>query len=150
MQAYVMFTRSSKIGSKLIREITGEPVSHCAIYVPSFGFVWHSTIPTITALSLAGFEETHVIYDWVPVVLTEEQFTKMRTLKGSYYDFFSFFYIGLRLLFRKINISLPKADLRKISGAFLCTEFVQTVVGIENDPYMTPFKLYKVLKLSTK
>jgi hypothetical protein len=145
MKAFIFFTKSDKIGSKLIRSITKEPVSHCAIYVPTFGFVWHATIPKITATSLNAFIKDHTIVGCREIELTPDQVTHMRGLKGSYYDLFTLFYVGLRMLLRSCGMKIPKADLRVISGMYMCTEFVQTTIDMANEPYMTPYQLYNVL-----
>jgi hypothetical protein len=145
MRAFILFTKSDKIGSKMIREVTREPVSHCAVYVPSMGFVWHSTIPKVEAVAYPQFiKKCDVVYS-VEVDITGEQLNAIREIHGKAYDYLSFFMVGFRILMRKIGLWVPKVDLRGLSSVYLCTELVERAVGIPNNPYITPYKLYRMI-----
>jgi len=61
--------------------------------------------------------------------------------EGSMYDYGAFLYIGLKCLLP----FLPKINLWQTTGMFLCTEWVQEVLGREIDSMITPYKLYELL-----
>jgi len=146
MKAVILFTRSPKIGSKLIQAVTGEPVSHCAIYVPCFGTVWHSTVPCIINVPYDDFIATHDVVYTVDADIGWDQISEMNKLFGRPYDMVSLLLVGLRLLATRFKIPFPKIDLRSLSGMYLCTEFVSDIMLSDIDSYITPYKLYLKLK----
>lgn len=135
----MLFTRGTSPLSMIIRHLTGEPVSHCAIL--SQGVVVHFNLRGLQLESLEAFEKhAEIVYRVeVPNALL---FDVVYAHWGKWYDFGGLLYSGLRCLLP----FLPKANLWQTSGMFLCTEFVQDVVNEEQDHMITPYKLY--LRLS--
>lgn len=146
----VFFTKSSAIGSWMIRELTGEDCSHCAVYLPAENTVYHSSFGGVQKLSLEEFEKSHIIVHRLVTSLlpSAETLIKSRLEErlGSDYDYGAFFYVGVRLLFKKIGILLPRVNLWQSTGLYLCTEFVSDALLSGEDSLITPFKLYEELK----
>ena len=128
------------IVSWLIRRLTGEPVSHCAIEY--LGTVYHSNFYGVHTEPLQSFTKGSTIVLSVdanidPYVLADA----MYQYGGSRYDFGALFYVGLRLMFPM----LPKANLWQTTGMFMCTEWVEQVTGLPPDAMLTPYGLYNLL-----
>lgn len=133
----ILFTRSEKIVSKLIRRVTGEPVSHCAIQVGDW--VIHSNFLGVHPERIDKFLKGGVTI-WAAVELPND-YPKilLNTFEGwgKRYDFGAMFY----LLARAIFPWLPKKNLWQCSDMFLCSEWVAHVVEDDDDAMITPYRL---------
>ena len=132
----ILFTRSNKLVSRLIRRVTGEPVSHCALSIGDY--VVHSNFLGMHPQTLASFEDG--IEVWGSVELPdnyERVFDKLCQNYRAWYDFGAMAY----LLAKAIFPWLPKKNLWQCSGMFLCSEWVSDYMG-EDDAMITPYKLY--------
>lgn len=137
----ILFTKSNKIGSYLIRKVLKEPVSHCAILTEDT--VVHSTITKgIVAEPLKDFLKCNQI---LYVVDLPGQDFKMT--KGSY-DYGALSYLVIKYLLEMIHIKLPKKNLWQATGMYLCTEYITEVIDMKEHSLITPYKLYK--RLSAK
>lgn len=138
----LLFTRSEKIASRLIRLVTGEPVSHCAIEVGNY--VIHSNFLGVISELKEDFLGSVTV--WGSIELPDD-YQKMFDVTcrgfGRKYDFGALLYLAVRVLCPW----LPKKNLWQCSGMFLCTEWVTHVVDGQADSMITPFKLYE--RLST-
>jgi hypothetical protein len=136
----ILFTRSDKIGSKVIRGVTKEEVSHVAISY--MGYVIHANFQKgVHVQKLKDFCEDNEIVYKVPVKATKSQILKILSeYIGSKYDYLAFFLLGLRLL----KVLPMKVDIRQITGSFLCTEFVTQFI-YDEERLLTPGQLYKEL-----
>jgi hypothetical protein len=137
----VLFTKSNSLLSRIIRGITNEPVSHCAIECS--GWVMHSN------LLGAHVELPQTFESHSEIVYTVEIDFDQAKLMATYakcdqhmYDFGGLAYLGLRYLIP----ALPKKNLWQTTGMFLCTEFVNEIVNNTEDSMITPYGLY--LKLT--
>lgn len=140
----ILFVKSNKIGSKIIRAVTSEPVSHCAIKFEDL--VFHSTmINGVHVDFYKDFIDTHEILFNIKI---GSDLAKLSNIKHSRYDYFGILYLGLKLLLGKIGIKLPKKNLWQSTGMYMCTEFISEIVNDKEDSMITPYKLYK--KLSEK
>lgn len=132
----ILFTQSPLIASRLIRKITGEPVSHCAIEID--GTVIHSNFLGVHPQSAEGFRDHCTVWGEVPF---PDDFKKMfeQTCAGwgRRYDFGALLYLALRYLLPW----LPKKNLWQTSGMYLCSEWVSSYFG-EEDAMITPYRLY--------
>lgn len=139
MQVKILFTRSNSLGSRFIRRITGEEVSHCAIVIN--GMVFHSTFSGITLEFLESFLDRNTVVYALLETTTEGQVDNILNLvrQDSAYDFGAFFYLGLRALFPKL---LPKQNLWQTTGMFLCTELITMLTDMEENSILTPGQLY--------
>jgi hypothetical protein len=138
----VVFTYSNLVGSKLIRAVTGEPVSHCAIILTN-GNVVHSTINGSVITNLSDFSKSNTIVLDVPIPANLP--ITVDFARNRRYDWGAFLYLGLRLALRKVGIRLPKKNLWQTSGMYLCTELVsQAVLNAETE--LTPMGLYYKLR----
>lgn len=139
---YVLFTRNNLISSKLIRAITKEEVSHCAILLTN-GYVVHSAINGSVITNLSDFRKSNTIVLNVPIPANLP--ITVDFARSKRYDWKAFLYLGLRLVLRKIGIRLPKKNLWQTNGMYLCTELVSKVVlNIETE--LTPMGLYYKLR----
>lgn len=141
----VLFTYSNLIGSKWIREITGEPVSHCAIRCGPL--VLQSSYNGVQLTSYKDFNNHNEIVYTVPVISTNHQFIQIyRKYRGRSYDYGALFFLAIRYFCAKIGIKLPYKNLWQDSGCYLCTEFVTSAVLGKADSLITPYQLYLKLK----
>ena len=141
----ILFTKKDKWGSKLIRKVTGEPVSHCAILkgLKVIHSSWEKGGVTQESFFDFGGENQIVYHVDIPIKNHEEFIKLLDKTYNKPYDILGFIYLGLRLLFPSVA---PKANLWQITGMFLCTEFVTYLLDKKEDSQITPYKLY--LKLS--
>lgn len=137
----VLFTRSNSILSRMIRHVTGEPVSHCAISCG--GWIVHANLLGVhVELPQTFTKHSEVVYS---IELPYDQDKLMVTL-SKYdqrpYDFGALLYLGLRFLLP----FLPVKNLWQTTGMFLCTEWVTEFLFGGEDHTITPYHLY--LRLS--
>ena len=138
----ILFTTTEYPTSKLIRKLTGEDVSHCAIKVGEF--VIHSNFFGVIIEPYFKFVKTNKILYSVQMP-TDQRTLRLALIRnyGKMYDYGAFFYIGFRLLFPKL---LPKKNLWQNTGMFICTEFITDTLDQEEDSMITPYQLYLRLK----
>jgi hypothetical protein len=138
----ILFTRSNKIASRLIRLVTGEPVSHCAIEIGTL--VIHSNFLGVVSEDKEDFLAS---VDVGGAVELPDDYQKMFEVAcrgfNKKYDFGAMLYLAARALCPW----LPKKNLWQCSGMYLCTEWVTHVIDGEEDSMITPFRLYE--RLST-
>lgn len=128
METGVMFRRSTRIGSRLIRWGTDEPWSHCGILIGDQ--VYHSDTKGCHATPYEEFcakAETFTI----PKELSEEQ--KARALKavGYQYDWGAIAWFVLSVLFKKIRIILPRLTINP--RWFVCSEYATYILWGKNE-----------------
>lgn len=137
----ILFTRSNKIVSRLIRRVTKEPVSHCALQIGET--VVHANFIGVHPESFYSFTKGGV--EIVATIELPDDYKKMFHLAcagwGKQYDFGAMFYLMARALIPW----LPKKNLWQSSGMYLCSEWVSEAMG-EGDAMITPHKLYLKLK----
>ena len=136
----ILFTTNNDLVSKLIRATTGEDISHVAI--EAHGFICHASSGGVQIEPKSVFCRRHEIIDTISVGKRNKQL--MTALSYSYqrpYDYFGVVYLGLKLLARKVNISLPKKNLWHDTGMYFCTEFITHVVDGKRDSMLTPGQL---------
>lgn len=137
-----LFTRNNSPLSRLIRFLTREDVSHCAI--ESGPVVYHSNLLGGVHLETSKHFRSRniVVYE----VELADNLARLEHALDKYelagYDYLGLIYLGLRCVLR----FLPKANLWQSSGMLLCTEWAQEVIEGEMDSSMTPYQLYKHLK----
>lgn len=133
--------------SKVILEVTGQPVSHCAFLYK--GTVYHSNFRGVSQMSLEEFEsENKIVIALSPTseeineYMVEHLINDFNKLKGSYYDIPGLIYLGIQLACKKyLGITLSKKNLWQISGMFVCTEFLSNVIFDTIDSTITPYDL---------
>lgn len=137
----VLFTKNNSIVSRLIRRLTGEPVSHCAIEY--LGNVYHSNFYGVHMESLQNFLQgsNQIVLSIEAQINPYTLADAMYQYRGSKYDFGGLLYVGLRILIP----ALPKYNLWQSTGMFMCTEWVEQVTGLPPDAMLTPYGLYKLL-----
>ena len=141
----IIFTKSNKIGSKLIRWGLDEPVSHVAIRYDDY--VVHSRGGGVEVQKLSEFlKHSEVVYSTKVAKNVPRLFRLLLNTNKSRYDFGALLYLTVRTLCGKIGISLPKKNLWQTSGMFLCTEWVTSYLEGKEDSMITPYNLYKKLE----
>ncbi len=143
----LLFTKSNKIGSKLICWGLNEPVSHVAM--EDSGIVLHSRGSGVDFDSYTNFIKINTVVE--EIELKDFTFKDLAALgdryEGSHYDFKGlcyFIYIGAQ---RKLfDVDFPIKSRYNIPGAYLCTELVSLYLLGYEDNLITPYGLY--LKLS--
>jgi hypothetical protein len=143
----ILFTKSDLILSKMIRHISEEPVSHCAI--AHDWWVAHSSVFGVEIMTREEFESRYTIVYSVPRPDIPEQ-TVLQILtktNRSMYDYGCLLYLGVRWTMKKyFKIPLPKVNLWASSGMYMCTEWLTAIDRQGEDSMITPYKLY--LKMS--
>lgn len=136
----IIFTRNNTILSRLIRKVTGEPVSHCALDFA--GWIIHSNLYGARVDLPQEFDKHNdIVYRvTVPFDLDKLVHTLVGST-GSRYDFGALLYAGLRCVLP----FLPKQNLWQCTGMFLCTEFVTSILYNTEDSEITPYQLYQRL-----
>ena len=137
----ILFTKNTSPLSYLIRKITKEPVSHCAIRIGEF--VIHSNLFGVSIVPYIVFAKKNTIVNTIFQMTVPLHVT--RTLAkcwGKRYDMGALFYLGLRFLLPRL---VPKQNLWQSSGMFLCTEFVTYILTEQENSLITPYQLYKLL-----
>lgn len=137
----ILFTRSDKIGSKLIRAVLQEDCSHTALQWDDL--IIHSTFAGVHITPSAEFLAINQIMHSVDI---PEDIHKLTTAITNGinrpYDVGAFIYLGLK----KYLPFLPKKNLWQSSGMYLCTEWVTFEQDGKENSMITPHQLY--LKLS--
>lgn len=137
----ILFTENDSILSKLIRLVTEEPVSHCALECG--GWVIHSNLLGVhVELSQTFCKNSTVLYSLDIDLDINKIMSALSRYEGSRYDLGAMLYLGLRCIFP----FLPKKNLWQSSGMFLCTEWITEVLDGNEDSLITPYKLYVKLK----
>lgn len=137
----ILFTKNNSPVSRLIRYITKEPVSHCAIR--SDKWVIHANFLGVHVELYDVFVATSTAVYSVKVPATEDSvYNALYQKEGSFYDFGAMLYLGLEFIFP----FLPHKNLWQSNGAFLCTEWVTFVLDGEIDSNLTAYGLYLKLK----
>lgn len=138
----ILFTTTNLITSRLIKKITKEPVSHCAIRIGAF--VIHSNFKGVIIEPYSVFiRANQVIYKISGLTYPIKIDRTLRKHYGKSYDFGALFFLGLRYLCPKL---VSKQNLWQSTGMFLCTEFVTQFLDEKENSLITPYKLY--LKLN--
>jgi hypothetical protein len=147
MSIEIAFTRSNLIMSRVIRGVTGEDVSHCAIIVDNL-WVIHSNFKGVNAEYIGDFTEVNTIVDRIPYNGNRERILDMlEDYHSSSYDFWAMIYSGLLLiLHRCVPRFIPKQNLWQTSGMFICTEFLSKVIFNQEDSLITPGQLREKLR----
>lgn len=152
----ILFSASDLIGSKIIRNITEEDVSHCAIYLDNFNLVIQSVFSGFDIKSVEEFRVVNRIVHSVEVVKSkgEEADFLVDVIKknfGRWYDFGGLVFIGISLLLKKyFNRKMPTQNLWSDSSFDYCIELVVKEFPVIKDDIdfsetLTPGGLYKLL-----
>lgn len=133
----ILFTKGRNPVSWLIRKVTRESVSHCAVEVD--GLVFHSNFKGLICEPLIDFLEHSEALYWIEVGddvhKLLRQFAKN---SGALYDFGAMIYLGLRLVLP----FLPKKNLWQTTGMFLSTEWATQVLDNNENSKITPYQLF--------
>jgi hypothetical protein len=140
VQVQILFTRSNLIGSRLIRYVLKEPVSHVAIRFPK-GNILDSTAQGKRVSSYKDFTRRNEIVFSLTLELTSKQLVSICWSKWNY-DWGAFLYLGVRALLP----FLPKKNLWQTTGMYLCSELVANIVKGTELSHLTPYQLYLLLQ----
>lgn len=146
----VVYTAGDTPLGKLIRAVTGEPVSHVAIEAGHF-IVHSSLLGVHVDLRQTFYEKQKLIYSIeLPADRDVESiYNSAARSQHKVYDYPSLIWLGLRyLLHVKLRLPFPKANLWQITGMYTCTEFVSHLLSGKEDSLTTPYQHYLSLKAS--
>lgn len=127
--------------SRIIRRVTKEPVSHCAIHDSTY--IVHSNLLGVNVSKPEDFH-SEIVFSVEIEYDSEKLAASVEKHRGQLYDFGALLYLGLRCIFK----SLPKKNLWQCSGMFLCTEWVTQVLENREVSDITPYQLYVLLSKS--
>lgn len=153
----ICFSKSKMPLSKLIRWLSGDPVSH-VIIVFDEKFAIHSNLYGVH-LDWFNSLEKHVdiVYklEYKLSLKREEEVYRslLDNFDGRSYDWPAFFYLLWRgLLWKFLKKPLPSKNPWNEKDGYLCTEIAgclpKWLTGLETTDYslVTPYKLYEMLK----
>lgn len=143
----ILFTASDSILSRAIRDVTGEPVSHCAIRAS--GFVIHFNLLGLRVESWEEFCGHSLVLFEVPV---QDNWPALIAMIDhgfhAWYDFPGLLFDGM-VMWARSHLPkwapLPDSNLWQMSGMYLCTEFVTEFLNGKPDSSVTPYQLYQAL-----
>lgn len=146
----IWFSTSDEWTSRVIRAVTGEPVSHVALVNPSLGHVLHAlpdkgtTVTSVPQFRSANRTIASVAFS----SLDEDIFVRaVEKYLGKKYDWGAIAYLAVK----RVMPWLPKKNLWQCSGMAICTEIIQYVVPeVADDAALTPWQLYQALVKSKK
>lgn len=137
----ILFTSSNSPLSVIIRSITKEPVSHCAILCEDY--VVQSNLLGIGIEDYTTLQKSAtIVYELDIPDNYQRIFNLFAEYRNAPYDIGALLYLGLRYLIPQ----LPKANLWRQSGSFLCTEWVTEYLDGQVDSTISPYQLYLKLK----
>jgi hypothetical protein len=147
MSVEIASTRSNLFFSKLIRKITGEPISHIVIIVDDL-WVIHSNFWGVHAEYVGDFQETSEIVERIPYNVSKDQvLDTLDNFHEASYDYLGMFGLGICLVLRRfLPLLVPKQNLWQTTGMFICTEFVSKAVFGQEDSLTTPGQLMERLR----
>jgi hypothetical protein len=145
----LLFTKSKKLGSRLICWGAGEPVSHVAVVLGSF--VIHATGRGVDIDYLPRFlGHYQVILSLVsPVqVDTYQELERAASWEGRCYDWWAVTYMAWRALLSKLFGAKwpPEANLISRVDFFDCVELASTLACDKELGHLTPYMLYQYLQ----
>lgn len=142
-QDYILFTKGNHWWSDVICSVLAEPVSHVSVLRGDT--VYHSDLLGVRHEPLSKFLERQEKVIYVSVGRIGNLEYKYAKYSHYQYDILSMLFIGLSFLTRRfLGIPLPKSNLWNITGMYICTEWVTSVLG-KVDSMITPWGLYKKL-----
>jgi hypothetical protein len=130
----ILFVKSNKFGSRLIRWGLGEDCSHVAVWFESLKKALHSYGAGITELSEEDFFKINTIVHQIPVSIPSEEIFyyafKAATAKIPY-DYSALCYFAYRGCLKKFfNVPFPKENALDKRSKFLCTEAIYAFLDI--------------------
>lgn len=143
----VLFTKSNKWGSRLIRWGLREPVSHVAVQIGEW--VYHSSVAGVDRISSDEFMASY------EVMLQVDLNTKISPVeslwqryKDKAYDYRSILYLAWRVLLQRcIGTPIPATNPWNDKHKYLCTEFAEIIIGVDFHDTITPAGMFtKLLK----
>lgn len=148
----IVFTRSNKIGSRIIRAVTGESVSHVAVLMPD-NSVAHMAFTGLTQQSATSFIREHEIVAHVEVAtdptIAVARLVAFRQQHSRLYDYTALLYLGVMLLYHRLT-GVPHHPIYRNrwqkKSMDLCTEFACWMLGREVNSVITPGQLLKELR----
>jgi hypothetical protein len=140
----VLFTKSNLPGSRWIRELTGEDVSHCAILY--YDKIIHSSYWGVKKIDYVEFATHNEIVHRVEVPISPVKVLEIYDkYKNKPYDYGALLFLFIRYMALKCGIKMQYRNLWQDSGCFICSEFVSRAIIGEADSMITPYQLYEKL-----
>lgn len=147
---HILFTRSNKWGSRLIRWVTGEDISHVALRLDEDVIV-HARFDGVDIDGPEFFAYNNQVvrmYRYVGFADTKLITIRALLLEGARYDQLAFFSLGIRLLIKHtFGWAIPSLARKAEKGKYICTEFVDTIIGErESNGQLTPGQLEQQIR----
>ncbi len=145
MKVRILFTFGHNPVSALIRDVTGEPVSHVAIQTGER--VIHSNFLGLQIEDQDDFYTMSKLFDYVEVEVDEAKFyERLAELKVTYrgYDFKALLYLGMRFILPRSWT--PKVNIWQVTNQYICTELVSYLLDGKADSMISPYQMYLKLK----
>lgn len=141
----LVFTTSDTFVGKAICYLTGEEMTHVAIYHNKMFL--HSALDGVRIDNRKEFTSQRKILATVDVD-SSRTLEEIHEEYGHYrYDYKALLWLGARYFAKKhLKLPFPKVNLWNITGMFTCTEFVTQALDGQADSLITPEQLYRRIK----
>jgi hypothetical protein len=141
------FTRSNNLGSRIIRNVLEEPVSHVCFMVENA--VIHSNFYGVHVDLKKRFMTENIVVYRIPLKYKFPDLQeRLQYLMQFYapYDYTGFIYFAWRAVLRRfLGIPLPDKNKLNQKNAYLCTEFATMILDEKEHGIITPYQLYQRL-----
>ena len=147
----LLFTKSDRVGSKIIRWGLDEPVSH--VGVCHDGIVLHSEMKGVDLDTEDTFLKNRTIIYIVelPELDIKDFLRVANAYENASYDFLALLSFGFYALRRKwFSTPFPKKNMLSTKGNFLCTEVASMLLWNTENAILTPYQLYKQIRSSNE
>ena len=149
----LLFTKSPKWGSRLIRWALNEPVSHVAVFIGGgVDLVVHSKFyGGVDIDTIKTFQKHNQILYQIDLPFSQKTYDELLSLEEKPYDYSAFLWLGWRAILRKLfGVKVPAIDPLNAKGCFICTEVANVVLyylGCDVVPNATPMEIYKKMRV---
>lgn len=145
----VLFTKSSTIGSWLIRKTLSSEFSHCMLECNGLVLQASATGVVINSLMTVLSSDKDVIIEKINVPGTMDDFlTIAKKYEGAPYDYLGLLGFLLTLICKKLHLVIPYAykNQWQNTGAYFCSELINEIEFNQNGHLVSPVDLYNHLK----
>jgi hypothetical protein len=145
----ILFTAGNNVVSKAIRELTRYPASHVAVQFGNYVFHSNMTGPKFELLD-EFLKHSHIVRSYVGPPTNQMDLLDMVDFyarrQHRKYDFLLFLWLTAHCLWAySLKKPVKPSDMKQVTGAYLCTEFVSTFLNTDKTSIYLPEQLERHL-----
>jgi hypothetical protein len=145
----LLFTRNGKIGSRVIRWVADEDVSHVAIRIADTVFEARFSGVALSTFSefITHHDIVHTVYIDCDLDTARNRLLRHMATKRGYYDYPAFIMLGLLLIWKRLTKSSAPIARNPWQKPWMdmCTELATYMLGMPTNGTLTPGQLYQVV-----